>query len=130
MSQYFVEYIDTDTTPCEDGVRGVVLEAQIHRSPGDGGLAADRVAVDVEGVRLVLDVLQAREEHRVEGRRRHLGDAATEVLLEDAVADDEALGEPVLAGALTDGVVERERLARLEDRAVDDVGGPADVGVA
>lgn len=51
-------------------------------------------------VRIVLDVLEAGEEHRVEGRGGDLGDTAAEVLLEDAVGDDLPLGEAVALGPL------------------------------
>ena len=63
-----------------DAERRVVLEAEVERAPDHGRLAADRVAVDVERVRLVLHVLETGEEHRVEQRGRHLRDAAAEVL--------------------------------------------------
>ena len=91
MFQCFVEYIETVSEPRRSWAGGsdvgvdqhavgrVVSEAQVDRAPRDGGLAADRVAVDVERVRLVLDVLEAGEEHRVEGGGRHWPDAAAEV---------------------------------------------------
>ena len=108
----------------------VVLEPQVDGAPGHRRLAPDRVAVDVERVRLVLDVLEAGEEGGVEQGGGHLRDAAAEVLLEDAVGDDEALGEAVLAGPLPHRVVHREGLARCQHGAVDDLGGAPDVDVA
>ena len=78
----------------------------------------------------MLDVLEPGEEHRVERGRRDLGDAAAEVLLEDAVGDDVALGEAVVLGPLADGVVEAEGLARPQQGAVDQLGGAGQVDVA
>ena len=108
MSQYFVDHIVTVATPCADGLLGVmpawmstpygVLFVNFRSTVGQATVASrpDRVAVDVERVRLVLDVLEAGEEGGVEGRRGRLRDAAAVVLLEDAVLDDEALHEAVL----------------------------------
>ena len=45
-------------------VLGVVLEAHVEARPGDRRLASGRVAVDVERVRPVLDVLEPGEEQR------------------------------------------------------------------
>src|SRR5690606_34939869 len=63
----------------QHAVVGVVAEPQVDRSPGDGGLAPDRVAVDVERVRLVLDVLEPGEERGVEGGGGDLRDTAAVV---------------------------------------------------
>src|SRR3546814_13086121 len=87
-----------------------LFRSEVQRSPHHGGLAADRVAVDVERVRPVLDVLVAGEEHRIEHRRGHLGDTTAVVLLQDPVGDDVALDEPVRGSPLPDDVVEREGL--------------------
>src|SRR5204863_1607070 len=86
----------------QHAVRRVVGEPQVDARPGHRRLATDGVAVDVEGVWLVLDVLQPGEEGGVEGGGRRLRDAPAVVLLEDAVLDDEALDEAVLGGALAD----------------------------
>jgi hypothetical protein len=78
----------------------------------------------------VLDVLEASEKCGVERGRGDLAHPSAEVLLEDAVADDDPLGEAVCRSAITDRVVEAECLPGLEDRAVDEFGGPAEVRIS
>ncbi len=111
-------------------MRRVVREGEIDHRPGEGGLPSHRVAVDVEAVRLVLDVAQAGEVHRVERRRGDLRDASAQGLGELAIGDDGALGEAVGPGPLPDDAVEAEDFPRLQQRVVDELGGAADVDVA
>ena len=114
----------------QHAVLGVVLELQVQARPGHRRLPARRVAVDVQRVRLVLDVLQPGEEHRVERGRRALRDPAAQLLLELAALDDVALGEAVGRGPLPHDAVQREGLPRLQHRVVDQLRRPADVDVA
>src|SRR6185436_4494669 len=89
----------------EHSVFRVVLELQVNAGPGHGGLSTRGVTIDEETMWLVEHVLQPREEHRVVRSCRTLRDSATELLEESSVLDDEALGEAVGRGSLTDDPV-------------------------
>jgi hypothetical protein len=78
----------------------------------------------------VEDVFQTSEKHCVVRGRGALRDSATEFLAESAVLDDEALGEAIGLSSLTDDLVQREDVARLEQRAIDQGSGAANVDVA
>src|SRR6185436_6739465 len=80
----------------------VVLPLQVDLALVDRGLAPGRVAADVVAVRLVVDVLEAGEEHRVEHGRGELADAAADRLGELAAADH-ARGDVALRGAARAG---------------------------
>ena len=107
--------------------RPVVAEDELRPAPGDGRLAAHRVARDVELVRLVRDELEAGEEGGVEERRRDLADPAADGVLEPSAVDLGRRDEPVRLGALAERLVEREPRSRLEDRPVEELGGALDV---
>src|SRR3712207_9590262 len=77
------------------------------------------VAADVEAVRLVVDVLEAGEEDRVEHRRGDLADAAADGRGERAVLDDAGLDVALGGGARPGVAVEAEGLAGPHERAVD-----------
>ncbi len=111
----------------EDAVRRVVGDHDVDRPERDRRLATHRIPLDVEAVRLELDQLDAREEGGVEEGGGELADATAHRLLEAAVLDDAAGDEPLILGPLADVVVERERLARQDERAVHQLGHAPDV---
>src|SRR5680860_541726 len=114
----------------QDAILRVVPELQIEAPPIDGGLATDRITGDVEVVRMVLDVGHPSEKGRVVCRGDHLRHSAAKFLAEHAAVDDRALGETIGNRPFAKGVVETERLPRLDERAVKQLRGTALVDVA
>ncbi len=78
-------------------------------------------------MRLVRDDLHPAEEGGVVHRRRDLADAAADRVLEPTVEDLRRGEEPAGLRPLSHHLVEVERLAREDDRPVDDVGSAVDV---
>ena len=78
-------------------VRQGVLEPQVELAPPDRRLAAQRIAADVERVRVVLDVFESGEERGVVDGCRDLRDSAA-VLLDERrpFADHDPLDESVV----------------------------------
>ena len=100
----------------------VVAELEVRPAPRHGGVAPDRIVREVEVVVRPLEDRQAELERVVEERRRRLADAAADRRQHERADDHLPLQEPALGRALADDVVEGERLAGLDQRAVDEVG--------
>ncbi len=97
----------------------IVLEGEVGASPRHRRVAAHRVVADVPGVVVPLGHRQPGLEGRVEDRRGRLADTAADRRDEDAAEDHLALPEPALDRARADDLVVGERLACLDDRAVE-----------
>ena len=111
----------------QDRVLQVVLEAEVRAAPRHGRVAADRIVREVEVVVRAREDRQPDLERVVEERRRRLTDPAADRGQHERADDLLALEKPALRRARADDVVEREDLARLDDRAVDEVGHQVDV---
>ena len=95
-------------------------------------LAAFRILGEVDAVWLVLDVLVATEEDRVEECRAELAHTTAHVCgtvtAVDLAVDDRSITHVAFRlGALANLLVDRERLARPHDRIVDGTGHGLDV---
>ncbi len=106
----------------QDRVLQRVHEPELRAAPRHGGVHPERVVRDVEVVVAAVDDLQAGVERGVEQRRHDLADAAADGGDELAVLDLLADQEAARGGALPDHLVEVERLAGLDDVAVEHVG--------
>src|SRR5215212_5120013 len=96
----------------QDAVRRGVLELEIERRVEDRRLDHRRVPGEVERVRLVLDVLQARVVRRVEQRGGELRRPAADARFQLAVHDHRCVLVTVGVVAFAGVPVQRERLAR------------------
>ncbi len=114
----------------QHAVGGVVLELHVQVAVVEGRLATGRVAVEVHRVWVVLDVLETREEDRIEGRGAALGDA-TGVLLDQVVTADHPAVDVARTRTLgAQGVVQAEGLPRLYEGVVYACRSQRQVGVA
>src|SRR5699024_2196309 len=102
----------------QDSVRGVVLEAHVLGTPGNGGFLPDRVAVEVDRVWPMFDVLKPGLERGVKRRRRHLGHSASHGIFEPPAGDDCPAGVAVGLGPLTDDAVETELFSGQQQHVV------------
>ena len=104
-----------------DPVAGVVDELQVEVRVVDGRVAPELVARDVERVRVALRDRQPGLPGGVEDRGRDLGDAAADVFLVLVADDHRRRAEAALERALADAVVEGERGAGRDPRAVEEL---------
>ena len=104
-----------------------VRELHIELAGPQGGLAPGRVAVEVVLVGVVLGVVHAGLEAGVEDGGGHLAQPAAQGVHVLPVGDDSGVGEAVLVVDLTEGLLQGEDLAGLDDRAVDELGPAGEV---
>ena len=110
-----------DEGPQQEPVASVVDELEVDVRIVDRRVAALRIVADVERVVRARRDRQPRLVGGVEHRRRDLARATAEAVLELAVDDHRRLEQALGRVALTGRPVERELLARCDQRVVDQV---------
>src|SRR5690606_34020224 len=113
--------------PDRDRGPGVVPEDDVGGGVAEGRLDADRVAVDVDGVRPMGDVLVGAPEDRVVDGGGELTDASAHAHGHLSTGDDRCGQIALGSGAATDHRVQVEYLAREYDVPVECPGQTLDV---
>ena len=126
--------VDRDADPVglgvsldEDPFLRVVSELQVERRPVHGRVPAERVAADVERVRVAFGDVEPCLPGRVECRRRDLRGPSTDLLGVLRADDDGRRLEAPRGRPLADRPVEREGAARRDERVVEGLDAQAQV---